>query len=297
MYSLLLACLLLEARAGIRRGSRSAIELCGSRGKAEVLDIDTGLGPISVYGIETETVRLCPGDNITANVPSTNIFWTLRPHNQSRIIQVPRAIGRRSTNNVATDAPSKITKIIQIEKDLWVTFFREIDMMKTQYNVSGSPGYSSKWITLYLGKVPALLSLNNTVSTVEMFISSVVTICLALSGVPLPSISLYHTNSSGSESRVNTTRYSRIKNCLKFGPVNQQDTGTLTIKATNCFGSSNISLLLNVSIQYTSATLDLYSSEATSTYVKSNSFTEVVTRPTSQEEATTREAVCNSKSL
>ena len=167
--------------------------------------------------------------------------------------------------------------------------------------------------------------------------SDTITVCFTLSGAPPPRISLYHTSLDGSRSKVNKERYNvtRKQDCLEFGPANQQDTGTLTVNATNCFGSSNLFFSLNVSSQsklhqqtttspvrrqttaHTSealtsaATLSNYqsseaasttlpnyqSSEATTTYFTSNSFTDASQGPTSQEKTTTSETTCHYNQL
>jgi hypothetical protein len=79
-----------------------------------------------------------------------------------------------------------------------------------------------------------------------MFENDTVTFCFTLSGSPQPHISLFH--SLGEDMTVvNKTRYMTKGDCLIVRMVRQQDTGTWTIKATNCFGSSNLSFSLNVS--------------------------------------------------
>ena len=151
--------------------------------------------------------------------------------------------------------------------------------------------------------------------------SDTITVCFTLSGAPPPRISLYHTSLDGSRSKVNKERYNvtRVQDCLEFGPANQQDTGTLTVNATNCFGSSNLFFSLNVSKLHqqtttspvrqqttahtsealtSAATLPNYqSSEATTTYFTSNSFTDASQGPTSQEKTTTSETTCHYNQL
>jgi hypothetical protein len=75
-----------------------------------------------------------------------------------------------------------------------------------------------------------------------------------------------------------------MRNCLIVGMFSQQDTGTWTIKATNCFGWTNRSFSLNVtenlSETFTPATPQPtnQSSEAISTFTAKSNISNVPTK-------------------
>jgi hypothetical protein len=194
--------------------------LCGNNSETR-LYIDAGQEPMDVYGLENETLALFPSKDMVKGVPAWNVSWYLKD----------------------------LTKYMkEVYKKLLVTFNNnEVNTMQVRYSIRKSEKtYRSKRITLYVGKLPIISLPNITSTTLNMFENDTVTFCFTLSGSPQPHISLFH--SLGEDMTVvNKTRYMTKGDCLIVRMVRQQDTGTWTIKATNCFGSSNLSFSLNVS--------------------------------------------------
>jgi hypothetical protein len=183
---------------------------CVSNGTAP-LYIDAGQKPIDVYGLENQTLSLFPPKSLISAVKSKNVSW---------------------------HGPAK--HLTWLYKRLLVTFNKEVNSTQVMYSIRMSEKiHKSKKITLYIGNSPVLILLNITSTIVNLLDKDTVTVCFTLTGSPQPNLSLLHTSEGGSMSVVNETRYNTNGDCLVVRMVSQQDTGPWTIKATNCFGSSN----------------------------------------------------------
>jgi hypothetical protein len=194
---------------------------CGNNGTKR-LYIDAGQKSMDVYGLENQELSLFPPENLIERVVSNNVSW----HN--------------------LNGTSKYLK--NIYKRLVVTFNKEVNTKQVKYSIQESEEtHWSKKITLYVGNSPVLILLNITSTTADLLDNGTVAICFTLTGSPQPNLSLLHTSEGGSMSVVNETHYITKGDCLVVRMVSQQDTGPWTIKATNCFGSSNLTFSVNES--------------------------------------------------
>ena len=76
-------------------------------------------------------------------------------------------------------------------------------------------------------------------------------ICITMSGLPYPDISVYQFTSEIQETKhIERENYSFVKGCLHMGRVESADNGKLAVVASNCFGSSPLVLDLTVLQSY-----------------------------------------------
>lgn len=71
-------------------------------------------------------------------------------------------------------------------------------------------------------------------------------ICFNMTGNPKPSLKIYRDDES--QANISSTRYTIdvSSNCLSYGPLKQNDTGTIGLSAENCFGRANATFYLRV---------------------------------------------------
>ncbi|XP_062500361.1 protein sidekick-1-like [Corticium candelabrum] len=120
------------------------------------------------------------------------------------------------------------------------------------YNNMGQ-NYTSAWARLIVGNKPDI-RLASHLSKTKLNATEgdlLPPICITMSGLPYPNISVYQFTSEIQETKhIERENYSFVKGCLHMGRVESADNGKLAVVASNCFGSSSLVLDLTVLQSY-----------------------------------------------
>ncbi|XP_062500359.1 leucine-rich repeats and immunoglobulin-like domains protein 1 [Corticium candelabrum] len=169
----------------------------------------------NVYGLEGSSVSIYA--ERTARIP-TQIQWEV----ETSLSEINLAVVQRYT---VTRINSVILKNISVGFNL------------TRYRYILPGGFKSAWVTLRIGAVPGISNTKENLTVVAGEISRVPAVCLTLSGVPYPRLSLQHTSLQG---EIIPISYELINYEPCFEIVSKVVSGILTATAQNCFGNATV---------------------------------------------------------